>query len=241
MSPEREGRGDGVAISVVVPARNEAEEIQATLSHVRAGEPHEILVVDGGSTDDTVARAGALADRVLVSKPGRARQMNRGAGEASGDVLLFLHADTWLPVGWPRAVEQAISSGAIGGRFDVVLRGSHPRLRTIAALMNRRSRLTGIFTGDQAIFVRRDVFERLGGFEALPLFEDIALARRLRRAGKVAALREKVSTSARRWDENGVWRTIFLMWCLRLGYFLGISPARLARLYGIDVARVMED
>lgn len=216
---------------MIVPALDEADEIEATLRRARAPQVVELLVVDGGSTDDTVARARPLADDVLIAPRGRALQMNAGARRACGDVLLFLHADTWLPEGFAEAVERAIAEGAIAGRFDVELRGTHPFLPVIATLMNARSRWTGISTGDQAIFVRRDVFARLGGFAPIPLMEDVELSTRLRRAGRLAPLRERVSTSARRWEEEGVARTIVLMWWLRFAYACGASPEWCARAY----------
>lgn len=191
----------------------------------------EVIVVDGGSSDDTAARAATVADRVLPSARGRATQMNAGAAVATGDVLLFLHADTQLPPGFAAAVREAIASGAAGGRFDVVLAGEHPFLPVVAFLMNARSRLTRISTGDQAIFVRREVFAKLGGFAPIPLMEDVELTSRMRRLGRVAALRLRVRTSARRWETNGVARTVVLMWTLRLAYACGVSATRLARAY----------
>ena len=218
-------------ISVVVPALNERDGIVDALRSARQPGVCEIVVVDGGSRDDTRRRAETEADRVLSSIRGRASQMNVGAAGTTGDVLLFLHADTRLPAGFASAVQRAIGAGAVGGRFDVVLDGSHWFLPVVARLMNVRSRVTGISTGDQAIFVRRDVFERIGGFAPLPLMEDVELTSRLRRQGHVAALHERVTTSARRWEENGVARTILLMWTLRLAYACGVSPERLARVY----------
>lgn len=218
-------------ISVVVPALDEASSIVAVLRTARAPGVREIVVVDGGSRDETIARAATVADLVLRAPRGRAAQMNAGAAVAHGDVLLFLHADTRLPAGFADAVRGAIRSGAIAGRFDVRLDGDHPFLPVVAALMNLRSRWTGIATGDQAMFVRRDVFRAVGGFSAVPLMEDIDLSRRLRRAGRLAALRLRVSTSARRWETSGVARTIVLMWGLRFAYACGVSPERLARWY----------
>lgn len=218
------------SISVVVPALDEAEEIAATLESV-GGEAEELVVVDGGSRDETVARAEERGARVLRSEAGRARQMNSGARASNGEILLFLHADTRLPAGWGTRVRETICGGAVAGRFDVVLRGSHPLLRVVAVSMNLRSRLSRIYTGDQAIFVRRDVFERVGGYESIPLMEDIALSRRLKREGAIACLREKVSTSGRRWETRGAVRTIGLMYWLRFAYFVGVSPERLARMY----------
>jgi rSAM/selenodomain-associated transferase 2 len=218
-------------ITVIVPALDEGAGIVDALRSARDPHVADIVVVDGNSADDTVARATPLADRVLAAPRGRASQMNAGARAARGDVLLFLHADTVLPPGFGAAVLHAIDGGSVAGRFDVVLRGASPMLRVVASLMNARSRLTGIATGDQAIFVRRDAFERLGGFAAIPLMEDVELSSRLKRAGPVAALRLRVSTSGRRWEEHGVLRTIALMWALRFAYACGVSPARLARRY----------
>ena len=220
-----------MSISVVIPALNEEHEIETTIRRARDSAVCEILVADGGSRDATARLAATLADRVIESPPGRACQMNAGAEVARGDILLFLHADTYLPEGFGTAVEGAIAAGSIAGRFDVELRGEHPMLRVVARAMSLRSRLTGIFTGDQAIFIRRDVFSELGGFAAVPLMEDIALARALKRRGRTAALRLRASTSGRRWEKHGIARTIFLMWWLRLAYFCGASPERLARRY----------
>lgn len=227
-----------LTIAVVVPALDEGAEIEATLRSARAPAVTEIVVVDGGSSDDTVTRARPLADRVIEGPRGRAFQMNAGARETHGEVLLFLHADTRMPSGWDAEVLDAICAGAVGGRFDVTLRGTHPFLPVVATLINLRSRWTRIFTGDQAIFVRRDVFARLGGFAEIPLMEDVELSARLRRAGAIASLRARVSTSARRWEEEGVLRTILLMWRLRLAYACGASPERLAAAYRTRRRRV---
>ena len=188
-------------------------------------------MVDGGSRDDTAARAQRHADRVLVAPRGRARQMNAGAAAACGDALVFLHADTVLPADADRAVLGAVAAGAIWGRFDVSIAGRARLLRVVAAMMNARSRATGIATGDQAMFVRRDAFERLGGFADQPLMEDIELSGRLRALARPACLRERVTTSGRRWESRGVWRTILLMWRLRWRYWRGESPEALARAY----------
>jgi len=192
-----------------------------------------MVLVDGGSTDATAAIAARSPRvRLLPSPRGRARQMNAGARAARGDVLLFLHADTLLPDGGLAAVEAAIRDpGVAGGRFDV--RFDNPRrvFRMIAWFMNLRSRWTGISTGDQAIFVRREVFETLGGYSDMPLMEDVELCRRLKRRGRLAALRQTVTTSARKWEREGAARTILLMWVLRFLYMAGVSPARLHRWY----------
>ena len=184
-------------------------------------------MVDGGSTDGTAGLASPLCDRLLKTEKGRARQMNAGARAAQGDALVFLHADTRLPAEADRAILEALER-ARWGRFEVRLDGEHPLLRVVACAMNMRSRLTGIATGDQAIFVRRDAF---AGFPEIPLMEDIAFSQAMKRRGRPACLRERVLTSARRWEKHGVLPTIVLMWRLRLLYALGASPERLARDY----------
>ena len=189
--------------------------------------------MDGGSTDATAATAARSPQvRLLASARGRARQMNAGARAASGDVLLFLHADTRLPDGALAAVEAAVGDpGVIAGRFDVRFDNPRPVFRMIAWFMNQRSRWSGISTGDQAIFVCREPFEALGGYPDMPLMEDVELCRRLKRRGHMAALRLTVTTSARKWEREGAVRTILLMWALRLLYVLGVPPARLHRWY----------
>lgn len=221
-------------LSVIVPVLDEAVTIAAHLAGLAAlrRQGAELLVVDGGSTDETPRLAHPLADRVLASARGRAAQMNAGAAASRGEVLLFLHADTGLPPAAAELIHAALAAGAAWGRFDVRIDGAQPLLRVVERMMNWRSRLTGIATGDQAIFVRREVFERVGGFPDLPLMEDIALAKRLKRVGHPACLRQTVYTSARRWQKHGVLRTILLMWRLRASYFFGADPRRLAIRYG---------
>lgn len=222
-----------VTLSIIVPVLNEAAGIGATLAALAplraAG--HEVLVVDGGSQDDTVAICQVAGYQVLSARRGRARQMNTGAAWAQGDVLMFLHADTQLPADAQALVAQAVQGGAVWGRFDVRILGSSLLLPVVATLMNLRSRGTGIATGDQAMFVRRDLFRRLGGFANQALMEDIELSRRLRAVGRPACLRPPVHTSGRRWETRGVWRTIWLMWRLRWRYWRGVSPELLAREY----------
>jgi rSAM/selenodomain-associated transferase 2 len=223
---------DSLTISVVVPTLNEAAVLAATLGRARQPGVREILVVDGGSVDTTLVVAARYADAVLSAPRGRAAQMNAGAAHARGDVLLFLHADTLVPHGFARAVIAACSHpDVIGGRFDVELQPSTPLIQLTGALINRRSRLTRISTGDQAIFIRRETFQRLGGYADIPLMEDVDLSRRMKGAGRIACLRERVTASARRWQKDGVVRTILLMWSLRALYFVGVSPARLQRFY----------
>lgn len=220
-------------ISVIIPALNEATTLKETLmplQHWRKS-GHEIILVDGGSEDDSQAIAAPLVDVVLESEKGRAKQMNAGARVANGEILLFLHADTHLPDGADDMVQLALVRHR-WGRFDVRLSGSHWLLRVVEHMMNWRSRMTGIATGDQALFLERMLFNELGGFPELPLMEDIALSKRLRQqVGRPACLKSPLTTSSRRWEENGILRTILLMWRLRLAYFLGISPHYLARQY----------
>lgn len=221
-------------LSIIVPALDEAAGIGATLSalaQLRA-RGHEVIVADGGSADGTPALAAPLVDKVIAAPRGRARQMNAGAAQASGEALLFLHADTRLPAGALPAIQAALEAGAAWGRFDVTIDGRPWMLRVVAALMNLRSRLSGIATGDQAIFVTRAAFDAVGAFPDQPLMEDIELSRRLKRAvGAPACLRLRVSTSGRRWEQRGVWRTIVLMWRLRWAYWRGAAPDELARRY----------
>jgi rSAM/selenodomain-associated transferase 2 len=228
--PPRENGSVDRRVSVIVPTRNEAATIADTLARLREPEVLEVLVVDGESEDATVDLARPLADRVIGASPGRARQMNTGAEIARGEVLLFLHADTKPPRGFAAAIVEACGD-AIGGRFDVELDAPGLAYRVIAAAINVRSRWSGLFTGDQGLFIRRDVFESLGGYPDQPLLEDLALARAMKRRGPTAALRLRVRTSARRWQRHGVARTVLLMWWIRLLDALGVAPERIARLY----------
>lgn len=224
-------------LAVVVPVLNEAATIEAALGRLAPLRERgaKVIVVDGGSDDGTAARAAPLADRVLAAARGRASQMNAGAQaeEArTADVLLFLHADTRLPPDADAVIARALADGAHAwGRFDVRLDGDGWQLRLIETLMNGRSRATGIATGDQAIFVTRAAFDWLHGFAPLPLMEDVDFSSRARRLTRPAALHDRVLTSARRWQRHGVWRTVALMWWLRLSYFFGADPAALARRY----------
>jgi rSAM/selenodomain-associated transferase 2 len=219
-------------ISVIVPVLNEAKRIAATLQALLPLAPHEVIIVDGGSSDRTREIAAGFQVKIISSERGRARQMNRGAREASGDVLLFLHADTGLPRTAFADIAGALSDPRyLGGRFDVELDGKHWLLPLVGRMISYRSRISKVGTGDQTIFVRRSVFERMHGFEDIPLMEDIAFGRALKRLGGIACLRSRVITSARRWEADGVWRTIFRMWILKLGYLAGIAPARLKQFY----------
>lgn len=221
-------------ISIIVPVRNEAELIVGQLERLQSlrAAGHELIVVDGGSRDGTLQRAQGLADGVEEGPAGRSRQMNRGAELATGDVLLFLHIDTELP---ERAGEQLLQALAGQARrwgwFDVRLSGRGIGLRVVASMMNLRSRLTTVCTGDQALFVERALFKEVGGFPDIALMEDIAISKALRRRGRPARPALRATASSRRWEQQGVAATIVLMWKLRLLYFLGVTPARLAQMY----------
>jgi rSAM/selenodomain-associated transferase 2 len=221
-----------INVSVIVPVLDEEKTIATTLDALIALAPHEIIVVDGGSTDRTAEICQQFDVKVMVSARGRARQMNSGAKAASGDILLFLHADTTLPNSAFDDIRLALGdSRYVGGRFDVELAGQHWMLKVIGAMINYRSRLSKVSTGDQAIFVRRFVFEQIGGYPDIPLMEDLAFCRMLRHTGEIACLKSRVMTSARRWEIDGVWRTILRMWALKLLYLAGISPNRLKQYY----------
>ncbi len=220
-------------LTIVLPALNEAAIIADAL---RALAPlrsrgAEIIVVDGGSDDGTPQLAQPFADRVVTAPRGRGAPLNAGAALGAGDALLFLHADTRLPDDADRRVAAALTRRS-WGRFDLRIAGRHPFLAVIARMINWRSRLTGIATGDQAIFVTREAFVAVGGFPNLPLMEDIAISRRLKRLCRPFCITTPAITSGRRWERNGVVRTILLMWRLRLAYYLGVEPALLAQRYG---------
>ena len=222
-------------LSVIVPVLNECERIAEALEALKPLRVRgvEVLIVDGGSSDGTADIAAANSDCVVVAPRGRATQQNAGALQAGGDVLIFLHSDTRLPPGAETLITQALSGGKhVWGRFDVRFDSPQPMMSVVATMMNLRSRLTGIATGDQCIFVRRDVFAAVGGFPAISLMEDIALSKMLRKKSAPACLPATAMTSARRWQKHGVWRTILLMSWLRLAYVLGVTPDRLARWYG---------
>ncbi len=220
-------------LAIVIPVRNEAPVLEPALARLQelrdAGV--ELIVVDGRSDDGSAGLARGLADRVLCSPAGRASQMNAGAAASDRPLLLFLHIDTELPAGAIPALLAALDGGFDWGRFDAAIEPATPLLRLVAAMMNLRSRATGICTGDQALFMRREAFDAVGGFPRQDLMEDIEISRRLRRLGRPACLRLRVRTSSRRWLRHGVVRTVLLMWWLRLRYALGAEPSALARLY----------
>ncbi len=221
-------------LSIIIPTLNEATVIGSSLSTLtslrEAG--HEVIVVDGGSHDDTLQLAQSRADQIFTANKGRASQMNKGAEIANGDILVFLHVDSTLP---PNAdsliIEGLKQNNKTWGRFDVQLAGRQPFLRIVETLMNWRSRISGIVTGDQCLFVCRELFDRIGGFPEIALMEDIAISKRLKRYGQPLCISRRVIASSRRWERQGTLRTILLMWRLRLGYFLGESPEHLARRY----------
>jgi rSAM/selenodomain-associated transferase 2 len=221
-------------LSIVMPVLDEAAEIEAALSALapyrRRGV--EVIVVDGGSSDGTAERARSLADRVIAAPRGRSLQMNAGGAIAQGDLLLFLHADTQLPENVDGLVLDGLArSGRAWGRFDIRI-DSGGLLHVVAMMMNARSRLTGIVTGDQALFVARAAFDRVGGFPPIALMEDVVLSAKLKRVSRPLCLSARVTTSGRRWRRHGTLRTVLLMWRLRLHFFLGADPAKLARVYG---------
>ncbi|MBL3557464.1 MULTISPECIES: TIGR04283 family arsenosugar biosynthesis glycosyltransferase [Marinobacter] len=228
---------ESLSLSVVVPVWREAASIQPflkSLQQVRE-EGHEVIVVDGGSDDGTAELAAPWCDQVLIGGKGRALQMNVGAEAAQGNVLLFLHADTVLPDSAFEHLQHFFSSRKQWGRFDVQLSGQRALFRVVAWFMNRRSRLTGIATGDQAMFVRTSVFRAVQGFAPIPLMEDVELSKRLCSLSGPYCIGDPVTTDSRRWEQRGAWRTIFLMWRLRWRYWRGESPESLAAAYRVDV------
>ena len=219
-------------ISIIIPTLNESDSLYATLHDLQAGiedpEQVEIIISDGGSQDDTLDQAREFTDKLVSGKKGRALQMNLGAEHANGEWLVFLHADTRLPADWIKLIDQ---SNSPWGRFDLRLSGCHRLLRVVETGINWRSRLTSVATGDQVMFFRRDFFRQLGGFPAIPLMEDVALSKRARKLCAPACIRQPVISSSRRWEENGILRTIVLMWLLRFAYWIGVKPASLQRWY----------
>ncbi len=218
--------------SIIVPTLNEAEGIYDFLMALQSLRGRcEIIIADAGSTDDTQLIALPLVDQFITVAKGRAKQMNAGADIVSTDILIFLHADTYLPEQALLLIQNAIDSSAQWGRFDLQLVGQHPMLKVVAQIMNWRSRISGIATGDQVIFIMRQTFLAIGGFPEIPLMEDIEISKRLKSFTRPYCIKAKVKSSARRWESFGVWKTIALMWSIRLRYFLGQSPQYLAELY----------
>jgi len=218
--------------SIIIPTLNEEKTIESCLSALQPLRNNcEIIIVDGGSTDNTRVIARTLADKVVSSEKGRGRQMNNGARLASGNVLIFLHADTSLPEIALQLIQQKLNSSRKWGRFDIQLSGNHFMLKVIAQMMNWRSRLTGIATGDQVIFVTRLAFENAGQYPEINLMEDIAICKALKKISPPICLKAKVISSGRRWERYGIYKTILLMWNIRLRYFFGADPQTLAFLY----------
>ena len=221
-------------LSVIIPTLDEQDHIRLLLNDLAAlrHNGHELILVDGGSSDSTRAAATGLVDRIIATGRGRALQMNAGAGAASGEIFWFLHADSRVPPGAATTLIRAYTDGHIWGRFDIRLSGRHWLLRVVERSMNLRSCVSGMATGDQGIFVAREAFAAVGGFPELPLMEDIALSKALRRYAPPHCIRKpRLLTSSRRWEEHGILRTILLMWRLRLAYLLGIAPHRLSLIH----------
>jgi rSAM/selenodomain-associated transferase 2 len=219
-------------ISIIIPTLNESDTLAITLKPLQAFRQTsiEIIVVDGGSRDNTISIASTLADRILSTDKSRTRQMNAGARQATGEVLLFLHADTRLPDNAISLIEQHALPGQ-WGRFDVQLNSPRWLLRVNAWLMNYRSCLTGIVTGDQGLFVHRTMFEEVGGFPDIPLMEDIAISKKLKQYNRPICLKSRITVNTRYWEQHGIWRSIFRMWKIRLAYFLGVPTEYLAKKY----------
>jgi len=226
-------RSIGLKISIIIPTLNEQSVIANSLLKLQplreAG--HEIIVIDGGSSDNTCQIVSPLADKILITKSGRANQMNFGAKSAQHDVLLFLHADTFLPTNADKMISQSLTTKQQWGRFNVRLSGTAKLLRVVEKMMNWRSCWTGIATGDQAIFVQRDLYQQVQGFPNIPLMEDIAFSKKLKQFSFPICIKQPVITSSRRWEENGIVKTILLMWKLRLAYAFGVSPHKLKDYY----------
>ena len=212
---------------------NEAEIIESCLDKLQYLRKigHEVIVVDGGSIDKTVVLAQPLADQLLISNPGRAIQMNMGARVSNGQYLLFLHADTGLPDNVNDVFGQLEGTINVWGRFDVQLTGKSILFRIIETMMNLRSRLTGIVTGDQVIFIDKALFEKIGGYPEIELMEDIAISKILKKISYPVCFREKVMSSSRRWENNGIIKTVLKMWLLRILYFFNFQPRLLAKFY----------
>ena len=218
--------------SIIIPTLNEEKTIQSCLLALQPLRPDcQLIVADGDSSDNTKAIALPLADKVINSEKGRSRQMNNGAAEAKGEILIFLHADTYLPDNALQLIRQHTTDKNPWGRFDIQLSGDHSLLKVIALLMIWRSRLSGIATGDQAIFVTKQAFAMAGRYPEIDLMEDIALCKSLKKISPPVCLAAKVISSGRRWEYKGVCRTILLMWTLRLLYFFGADPKTLAHFY----------
>lgn len=231
------GTAIGTTVSIIIPVLNEEQGIQPFLQHLQPLRHNncEVLMVDGGSEDNTVHLASGQVDKIISSAPGRAKQMNLGAEHAQGDILLFLHADTFLPNNVPIILRKALKDRYGWGRFDIALSNPGSIYKIIACLINLRSRLTSIAGGDQAIFIGRELFDEVGGYAPIALMEDIELCQRLKKKKTPICLKDTVISSSRRWEQQGVLKTIVTMWILRSLYHIGIAPNRLARMYGYEL------
>lgn len=221
-------------LSIIIPVLNENNYLLATLKSLAdlKKNKHEIIIVDGGSQDNIFEISKSYTDAIFISEKGRAHQMNTGAKQASGDVLWFLHADSLIPNHADEFIINALqTTRSVWGRFNIQLSGIHWVFRIIEKLINSRSLLTGIATGDQGIFVLRTEFEKINGYANISLMEDIHLSKRLKKISRPACLKENIITSSRRWESNGIIKTVILMWCLRFAYFIGTPTNKLAKLY----------
>lgn len=219
-------------ISIIIPALNEEKSIKALLQQLQIyrQQGHEVIVVDAGSHDETVSISSSLADKVITSDVGRARQMNKGVAESKNDVLWFLHADTSISENVIETIQESLNKYD-WGRFNIKLSGSHLLFRIIEKMINVRSCFSGIATGDQGVFVKRKIFESIGGYPEIPLMEDVALSKKLKSISQPICIKEALTTSSRRWEKNGIIKTVLLMWYLRFLYWMGVNPNKLAKLY----------
>lgn len=219
-------------ISIIIPVLNEEQSVKTLLQQLQIcrQQGHEVIVVDGGSHDETVSISKTLADKVITSESGRAKQMNKGVAESTNEVLWFLHADTSIPENVIETVQKSLFK-CDWGRFNIKLSGPHFLFRIIEKMINIRSCLSGVATGDQGIFVKRKIFESIGGYSEIPLMEDVAFSKKLKNISRPACIKETLTTSSRRWEKNGIIKTILLMWNLRFLYWIGVTPDKLAKLY----------
>ncbi|PIQ88801.1 MAG: glycosyltransferase [Candidatus Omnitrophica bacterium CG11_big_fil_rev_8_21_14_0_20_42_13] len=218
-------------ISIIIPTYNEEAATKAVLENISLNKNIEVIVVDGGSPDNTIKIAGAYPVAIIKSEKNRAGQMNKGGESAQGEILLFLHADCALEAGALEAAERAIAKGFIGGAFSQRINSGKLIYRLIESSGNLRAGIFKIFYGDQAVFVRKDIFLKLGGFDKVDLFEDVLFSRKLKRQGRLCLLNKRVFSSPRRWERQGILKTTFINWLLGLGFILGFSTVALKKFY----------